>query len=114
GEARVDGSALVGTYSEPLGDTRPEAFDEHVTSGDQPEDGRGPFLALQVDRHRLLSPTQHVAGIEFFAPADDIDHFRPQVGDHHAGVGHGTDAAKLDHAHTVQRTGHEVTRAGAV
>src|SRR5690606_36836657 len=57
-EAGVGGEALVGADAEPLGDTRPEASDEHVTAGDQPEDGGDPFRSLQVDRHRLLSPTQ--------------------------------------------------------
>ncbi len=114
----VAGEAGLGSDAQALGHTGPEAFDQPVGLGHQPEHELQRVGVLQVDAHRgtgsveqvpvrprarglHLLPPLHCAGSRPLQP----QHLRPGVGQHHARVGGRPDARQLNDLDPAQRSG---------
>lgn len=100
----VHGVKVRRAETQPLHDPGAEALDDPVSAGDQIQDACAVGLAFQIHRHRRTAPVQHLA-------PDLVEHRRArrgaagqaqdigaEIGQHHAGEGHGTEAVELEDA----------------
>ncbi len=90
----VPPEAFSGSQPKPLGDPGTVSLDEDVGPLHQHQRQLHPLRVLEVDHHRALPPVQHLgSGEAQTAPArtNHLDHLRPQVRQHHAGVGRRAD-----------------------
>src|SRR5690606_7318716 len=107
-EPRVAGMALRRADTQPLGDSRPEPFDENVGHLDQAEDHPGGIRALEIRRDRLLASIQRV-GVRRPGSLRSVDphHLRSQIGEDHPAEWRRTDPGQLDDPDSFERAGHQ-------
>src|SRR5205823_10710058 len=120
-EARIACPADVGPESEPFGDTRAVALDEHVGALDEAEHGLDPVAALEIDGDRTPAPAEqiarrrHIVSLRNSNRPIDAHDIGAEIGQHHGGKRTGTDSGELDDTYSVEGTAHEshgVTRSG--
>ncbi len=107
----VDLGAVLGAEAEALGDAGPEALDQHVGLGDQPQHQLAALVALEVRGHRPPVAQQVVAaGLGRrsgpLAGPFDADDVGAEVAEDHRGVRTGADAGQLDDAQSLQWSSH--------
>ena len=106
-QPRVASQALLGAQAEPLGDARPEPFDQRVGLLHQTQHGLDPVRVLEVDRDCTAAARVEREAARTRGPLDHLDPLDPHdvrshVGQQRCREGARPDAGDLDDPHPVQ------------